>query len=103
MNGVISLNTWSGKDLKGDIELSTRYGNKGTAIIDVLTGNTSKYFSYVMSYNYYETDGLDYNTYDDLKEQRNVRDEKKNHYFFLKPEGEDALEGGCHFFCVNSL
>ncbi|MCE9501704.1 MAG: Plug domain-containing protein, partial [Leptospira sp.] len=63
-NGVISLNTFSGEDLKGGYKTRARVGDYGTRIYDLLTGNTGKLFSYVLSYNSYETNGNNYKNYD---------------------------------------
>jgi outer membrane receptor protein involved in Fe transport len=100
-NGVVSLNTYSGEDLKGELRLRTRQGDYGTQIYDFLTGNKGTIFSYTMNYSSYQTNGNSYPSYDgsfrtDLfgfYQKFDVKDERKNDYVFIKLEGEDFLKG----------
>lgn len=100
-NGVISLNTYSGSDLKGEIRLKVRGGNEGTRIYDVLTGNTGKIFSHTLSYNSYSTNGNTTPNYDGsgrtnvfgYLEKFYPKDKRDNYYIFAKLEGEGVLKG----------
>ncbi|MCB1141783.1 MAG: TonB-dependent receptor [Leptospiraceae bacterium] len=104
-NGVISLNTLSGKDMKGKIQTRLRSGSQGTQIMDISTGNTGKLVSHFLSYSSYQTEGNNYKSYDasgrgwtdgnglTLYEKFKTSDTRKNDYIFLKLEGEDFLEG----------
>ncbi|WP_040912044.1 TonB-dependent receptor plug domain-containing protein [Leptospira broomii] len=102
MNGIISLNTYSGKDLRGEMQTRVRMGTSGTKIYDFRTGNTGKLFDYVMSYNSYETNGNNYKDYDGsgrtditgfFLAKFPVQDARSNYYLFAKLEGKDILEG----------
>ncbi|PJZ69810.1 TonB-dependent receptor [Leptospira perolatii] len=100
-NGVISINTYSGKDIKGELRTRVRYGDYGTRIYDFLTGNTGEYFSYVLSVNSYETNGNEYESRDGSGRrdifgqpaQFKINDARKNGYVFAKIEGEKHLKG----------
>ena len=100
-NGVISLNTYSGFDLKGSLNMRTRVGNYGTRIYDLITGNTGKMFSYVLSYNSYQTNGSEYSNYDasgrkdafGYLQKFPIKDNHKSYYLFSKLEGEGSLKG----------
>ncbi|MCC6274875.1 MAG: TonB-dependent receptor [Leptospiraceae bacterium] len=100
-NGVISLNTFSGADLKGGFKTRLRAGDGGTQIYDVLAGNTGKLFSFVASYNVYQTKGNNYMDRDGsgrtdefgLAQKFPVRDTRDSSYLFTKLEGEGALKG----------
>ncbi len=101
MYGVVSLNTYSGKDIKGEIRLRARMGDSGTRIYDILTGNTGDLFSYVVSMNSYETNGNNVNHYDGsgriddfgYLKRFTHRDERNNYSLMLKLEGEGVLKG----------
>ncbi|TGK14045.1 TonB-dependent receptor [Leptospira fletcheri] len=101
MNGIISLNTISGKDLNGEMQTRARVGTGGTQIYDFRTGNTGKLFDYVLSYNSYQTNGNNYKDYDGsgrtditgANAKFAVQDARSNYYLFTKLEGKDALEG----------
>lgn len=100
-NGVISLNTYSGSDLKGSLNMRTRVGNNGTRIYDFITGNTGKMFSYVLSYNSYQTNGNEFSNYDASGRKDSfgylqkfpIKDNHKSYYLFSKLEGEGNLKG----------
>ncbi|WCL47568.1 TonB-dependent receptor plug domain-containing protein [Leptospira sp. GIMC2001] len=100
-NGVVSINTWSGKDLNGDVKIRARGGNAETQIYDILTGGVSKYISYVASYNAYKTNGNNQVSPDGsgrvdefgFLQKFSIPDKRKTDYIFLKLEGEDFLEG----------
>jgi outer membrane receptor protein involved in Fe transport len=100
-NGVISLNTYSGNDLKGALRVRARLGDYGTKIYDLITGNKGKMFSHVVSYNSYETDGNNYMNYDGsgrkdafgYLQKFPQRDERNSYYLFTKLEGEGDLKG----------
>ncbi|MBE7411287.1 MAG: TonB-dependent receptor [Leptospiraceae bacterium] len=100
-NGVVSINTFSGSDLKGGIKTRIRSGDAGTQIYDVLTGNTGKIFSYIASYNIYKTKGNNYMDTDSsgrldafgFPQKFPVKDERNSSYLFTKLEGEGVLKG----------
>ncbi len=102
-NGVVSINTFSGEDLGGGIKTRIRGGNAGTRIYDIITGNKGKLFSYIASYNSYQTDGNNYKSYDgssrvdaaypNYLQKFTVNDARDNSYLFTKLEGEGALKG----------
>lgn len=99
-NGVISLTTFSGSDLNGGVITRIRAGNGATHIFDIMTGNRTKYTSYVVALSQYGTHGNEYDDYDgsgrsDLGYLRKftVRDGRKNDYVMTKFEGEDFLRG----------
>ena len=100
-NGVISLNTYSGSDLNGELRMRTRLGDYGTRIYDLLTGNRGKMFSHAVSFNSYETDGNNYMNYDGsgktdvfgFLQKFPMRDERSSYYLFTKLEGEGDLSG----------
>ncbi|MBK8398795.1 MAG: TonB-dependent receptor [Leptospiraceae bacterium] len=100
-NGVISLNTYSGSDLNGEVKVRARFGDYGTKIYDIITGNKGKMFSHVVSYNSYETNGNNYTNYDGSGRtdvfgflQKFVhRDQRNSYYLFSKLEGEGSLKG----------
>ncbi|MDX1959584.1 MAG: TonB-dependent receptor [Leptospiraceae bacterium] len=100
-NGVVSLNTYSGSDLKGEIRTRVRAGDQGTRITDIMTGNTGKYFSYLVSYNSFQTSGNNYRNFDGsgrtdafgFLEKFSHKDSRNSYYTFLKLEGEKELKG----------
>jgi len=100
-NGVVSLNTYSGEDLKGEARVRLRAGDKVTRIYEILTGNKGNLFSHVVSYTGFGTNGNSYKSYDgsyrtDLfgfYQKFLVRDERNNNYIFLKLEGEEKIKG----------
>lgn len=102
-NGVLSINTFSGADLAGGIKTRVRGGNAGTRIYDIITGNKGNLFSYVASYNSYQTDGNNYKSYDgsgrvdqafpNYLQKFTVNDARDSSYLFTKIEGEGALKG----------
>jgi len=75
-NGVIMLNTLSGANLNGAVETRARYGSQQRFVYDVMTGNTGQIFDYFIAYNYFTTDGVEYNSYDDFNESRRIRNGK---------------------------
>ena len=100
-NGVISLNTYSGSDLNGALNLRVRMGDYGTKIYDLVTGNKGKMFSHVVSFNSYETNGNNYVNYDSSERKDAFgflvkfphQDERNSYYLFAKLEGEENLKG----------
>ncbi len=100
-NGVVSLNTYSGEDLKGEARIRARVGQKATRIYEVLTGNKGNLFSHVVSYTSFETNGNVYKSYDGsyrtdifgYYQKFLINDERRNSYIFLKLEGEEKLKG----------
>lgn len=100
--GVINVNTFSGGDLKGSYTTRMRAGNNGTTILDFITGDKKEKFSYVLSYNKYNTAGNNYMTYDGsgrtnpftgTLQQFKTNDARNNDYLFTKVEGEGSLKG----------
>lgn len=100
-NGVISLNTYSGSDLKGSFNLRTRIGDFGTRINDLMTGNSGKLFSYLLSYNSFQTNGNEFSNFDGsgktdvfgFLQKLPIKDKHKSYYLFSKIEGEGSLKG----------
>ncbi|MCB1192021.1 MAG: TonB-dependent receptor [Leptospiraceae bacterium] len=100
-NGVVSLNTFYGGDLKGEIKTRARVGDYGTRIYDILTGNTGKILSYTVGYNSYQTNGNNYSDYDGsgrldtfgYYQKFPLYDDRKNSYGFLRLDGEGSLKG----------
>jgi outer membrane receptor protein involved in Fe transport len=100
-NGVVSLNTYSGSDLKGSLNMRTRVGDYGTRIYDFMTGNSGKMFSYILSYNSYQTNGNEFSNYDGsgkkdafgFLQKFPIKDSHKSYYLFSKIEGEGNLKG----------
>ncbi|TGN10460.1 TonB-dependent receptor plug domain-containing protein [Leptospira ilyithenensis] len=100
-NGVININTYTGKDLKGEIRTRVRAGDNGTRIYDFTTGNTGQIFSYVMTYNNYSTNGNGYQSHDGsgrtnefgYLKKFTTNDARGNDYVFLRLDGEGALKG----------
>ena len=93
-NGVISYNTLSAKDLVKKAEVRYRVGNKGTQVFDLLAGHESESVSFVSAFNYYETDGDRYKSYDaNATSKVNISNERANYYFFSKIEPKGKLSG----------
>jgi len=102
-NGVVSINTFSGSDLGGSLKTRIRGGNFGTRIYDIITGNKGNLFSYVVSYNSYQTDGNNVKNYDgsgrtdpvftNYLQKFTTNDTRNSNYLFTKLEGEGALKG----------
>jgi iron complex outermembrane receptor protein len=102
-NGVIQINTLSGSDMKGKLDMRVRGGSYGTMQSNFLTGNDSGLFQYFIAGNYNTTKGLNYLTYDDFNIsgridadgnplKANYRDARSNYYLFTKIQGKDELE-----------
>lgn len=100
-NGVVSLNTYSGEDLKGETKVRIRAGDSGTRIYELLTGNKGNLFSHVLSYTNYGTNGNPYSSHDGsyrtdvfgYYQKLPFKDERNNDYIFLKLEGEGKIKG----------
>lgn len=100
-NGVVSLNTYSGEDLKGETRIRVRAGDYGLRIFELLNGNKGENVSYALSYTNYETNGNSYQSRDGsfredifgFYQKFSVNDKKSNDYVFLKLEGEGKLKG----------
>jgi outer membrane receptor protein involved in Fe transport len=100
-NGVVSINTFSGKDLKGTIKTRARIGDYGTKIYDFITGNKGELFSHVLSFNSYETNGNEFSNYDGsgrtdvfgFLQKNSFKDNRSSYYVFSKLEGEGKLKG----------
>ncbi|MBE7411288.1 MAG: TonB-dependent receptor [Leptospiraceae bacterium] len=101
MYGVVSLNTYSGKDLNGEVRLRARMGDHGTRIYDIVTGNTTNLISYIVSMNSYDTTGNSIKGYDNsgrvddlgFLQKFPYKDERNNYSLLLKLEGEGDLKG----------
>lgn len=100
-NGLVSINTFYGGDLNGEIKTRVRAGDYGTRIYDFMTGNKGELFSYTLAYNSYQTDGNNYSNYDGSErlddfgyyKKFDIRDNRKNYYGFLRLDGEGSLKG----------
>jgi outer membrane receptor protein involved in Fe transport len=93
-NGVISYNTLSAKDLNKEAEIRFRIGNNGSRVFDLLTGHENDNVSFVSAFNYFETDGNKYKSYDASASSKvDIRNKRSNYYFFNKIELKGKLEG----------
>lgn len=100
-NGVVSINTVTAEDLTGSAKARLKFGNYSTRIFDVITGTTGNYFSAVVGYSGYTTEGNEYDSYDDSFQTGAVstptkfttNDNRSGHYVFSKLEGKNNLEG----------
>ena len=100
-NGVVNINTISYDDIKEGSILKFRFGNYNTKIFDALSGGRGKYFSYVMGFNIYGTDGNEYYSYDNSGRKDlngnlikfKTNDKRNSLYFFSKIEGYKILKG----------
>ncbi|MGB0522418.1 MAG: TonB-dependent receptor plug domain-containing protein [Flammeovirgaceae bacterium] len=101
VNGVLSINTISPKDLDGNGIVQLRAGNQGTRIYDVLVGAENELVGVVAAFNSYQTDGNNYAAFDDSFRtdslgnplQFQTNDERSSNYFFAKLEGKKGLSG----------
>ncbi len=101
MNGVITLNTNNADDFDefGIIRLRREFQN--SQIYDFALGNENKKFGMVLSFSHYETDGNEYESYDDSSRidsngeliKTKTFDQRSNSYLFAKIYGKDKLEG----------
>jgi outer membrane receptor protein involved in Fe transport len=93
-NGLISYNTLSAKDLTKQAEVRLRAGSVGTTIFDVLTGHENESVSFVSAFNFYNTKGFNYNSYDASgTDQHQIRNDRSSFYFFQKIEAKGKLQG----------
>lgn len=102
-NGVLSVTTFSGNDLRGQTDIRMRYGSLNTARFEFLTGDAKTNYQYVVAYQRHTTSGNDQIIFDEfLKSGRidsegnpipvKVRDEKSANYLFLKVQGQRDLQ-----------
>jgi iron complex outermembrane receptor protein len=100
-NGVIALQTYSGRDLRGRAEGSYRLGSFNTSEWNVMTGSAKSRVSYVIAANGFETSGNSYLAYDDSGrtttsgdlEKDRIRDNRSSRYLFFKAAGQQSLRG----------
>jgi outer membrane receptor protein involved in Fe transport len=102
VNGIVSINTLSPADLEGGHGMAqVRIGSQGTRIYDILGTASTKLVDITGAFNFYQTDGNSYSTYEDsFREdadgntlQFKTNDERESNYFFAKLEGKDKLSG----------
>lgn len=101
VNGVVSLNTLSVEDLDGSGMAQIRMGSQGTQIYDIVLGTSGRRADVIAAFNYFETDGNQYETYDDSFRTDSlgnaltfdVNDRRESQYFFTKIEGKGAFKG----------
>lgn len=103
MNGVISYNTLNASDIDGAGEARVRFDwQNQTRVFDVLTGAENKNMGLVMAFNFYETKGNNYQSYDDSGRidpntgdlmKFTTKDERSSSYLFSKLYGKNKLKG----------
>ncbi|MFZ6008760.1 MAG: TonB-dependent receptor plug domain-containing protein, partial [Bacteroidota bacterium] len=94
MNGVISYNTLSAKDLTKKTEIRYRLGSYATHILDLITAGENESVSYVSAFNFFRTNGDTYNSFDANASQLHpISRDRSSFYFFNKIEGKDKLNG----------
>lgn len=99
-NGLIQINTVSADNLKGKGAFSSTIGDNGVRKFDFLTGHEADKFSFVMSYSTYDTNGIEYMSYDGsgrLDENNDplmfeTKDKRSSNYFWFKMEGKDTFK-----------
>jgi outer membrane receptor protein involved in Fe transport len=93
-NGLISYNTLSAKDLSHKAEVRLRAGSYGTTIFDVVTGHETEAVSFVSAFNFYNTKGYTYKSYDANGDaMKDIRNDRSSYYFFQKIEAKGRLQG----------
>lgn len=101
MNGVLSINTLSPKDLNGFGEVQIKMGSNNTQIYNFLGGTENDNFGMVYAFNHFETSGNEYQSYDGSGRTDNssnllkfkTLDDRSSSYFFTKIDAKKALEG----------
>ncbi|HYC85855.1 MAG TPA: TonB-dependent receptor, partial [Chryseosolibacter sp.] len=95
MNGVISYNTLSAKDLTRKVELRTRIGNNHSRIFDILTGHETESVSFVSAFNLFESDGNQFTSFDSrgTTQSFDISNKRSSYYFFNKIEAKGKLRG----------
>ena len=102
MNGVLSMNTLEVADLENSIgEIRFRIGSKNTQLLDFLIGTENKHFGLIGAFSYFQTDGLDYKTFDDSErtdsqgfpKKFRINDQRQNVGFFNKIYGKGKFSG----------
>ncbi|MCS6983618.1 MAG: TonB-dependent receptor [Leptospiraceae bacterium] len=102
-NGVISVTTFSGNDLKGQSDLRLRYGGMNTLRFEFLTGDATESYQYMVAFHRHTTSGNDQVMLDEyLKSGRvdsdgnpipvKVSDEREANYLAIKIQGQKDLE-----------
>ena len=100
MNGVIGLQTISPNDMDKNIEIKYR-GDGSTNNLDILTSGRTALVDFIVGFNYYETNGMNYSSYDGSYRKDSLgnllklkyNDERQSNYLFLKLEGKEKLKG----------
>ncbi|MGF1532690.1 MAG: TonB-dependent receptor plug domain-containing protein [Bernardetiaceae bacterium] len=106
MNGVMNLNTYTPDDLEGNYGLiQMRGGNAATRLYDLLTAWKTNHLDATLAFNFFQTDGNTYDSYDDYlptdplgnpldqPRKRQTRDARQSAYAFLKIDGKQKYEG----------
>jgi outer membrane receptor protein involved in Fe transport len=92
-NGVISYNTLSAKDLTKKVEVRYRIGSRATQVYDMLMAGENEAVSFVSAFNYYNTNGNNYNSLDASGTSKYINNARSSYYFFNKIEGKGKLQG----------
>lgn len=103
-NGVVSLNTVDAGDLPSRWNARLMTGEIGTTVIDFVAGNQMNKFDLVAGFNFFVTDGNEYDSFDgrytdgfadlaDNPEQFQVNDNRESSYLFGKISGKEEFEG----------
>lgn len=93
-NGIIEYKTIDAKDLDGKAEIRFRAGGMGTYIADVLLGHETESLSLVSAFNYYETEGDTYESYDGSELRKfPITSPRSSFYLFNKISGQGKLAG----------
>jgi outer membrane receptor protein involved in Fe transport len=100
MNGVIGLSTLRPQDMEKNIGVKYR-GDGKTNILDIITAGRTTLADFVVGFNYFETDGMHYKSYDGTYRTNEngdtlkfpYNDERQSNYLFLKIEGKEQFKG----------
>lgn len=100
MNGVIGLRTVEPSDMDKNIEIKYR-GDGKTNIFDLLALGRTSMADFIIGFNYYQTDGMHYNSYDGSYRKDTsgnllkfpYNDGRQSNYLFLKIDGKDQWKG----------
>lgn len=101
VTGVIGVNSLTYSELKGNGEAEIQAGDYGYSSVDILTGARGNFFNTLISFNHYESDGNEYDSYDALLKRdsqgnfikQRTQDEKFSTHFWTKMEFKDKLAG----------
>jgi outer membrane receptor protein involved in Fe transport len=101
MNGLLSIQTVSPADLKGNVEARSRISSNGTQIYDAIAGINNEKLSLVASFNHFFTHGLQATSYDasgrtnanGTLQQFALQDRRQSNYFFAKADFKGKFTG----------